>query len=396
MQALEATTCNLGGDRASSSSSDPPITNTIINIQVVVLEEFLQGPFCVSHDEEESTIHNKDGMLLPAAFSRWIGLVNRVSDAAEPWEVKACMAILQLAKQVWNIPIWNGPDAYSLCTHKWCHHVLFKRARLKSPPTVVSMAQAQSAPGCDSGNNDQERKAVGMLHRIQQQGYPDRTRHTVDYLVKPNAGGFGAGIEQRQARLHTTQQNATKTTTTTTTTTSPLEFEVHGLPTYSDRVVLFQNYIQPKNSKIYRVWFLRGKVQCAVERSVDEQQQSTEEFTSGCVGGRVCQRRPKEENTSATAISITSSPPPHLQPWTVPEDVRREIEDQLAPVLPKDAHCGSVEFLYTSTKEKNAKQRLYFDLNLLSTLPVEDNPEKGASAADPWLQLASAILLFIY
>ena len=76
-----------------------------------------------------------------------------------------------------------------------------------------------------------------------------------------------------------------------------------------------------------------------------------------------------------------------MQPWTVQEDVRREIEEQLLPVLPTDAHCGSVEFLYD-----NSGRRLYFDLNLVSTLPTW--PIKDGET-DPWKQLALAVLQVI-
>lgn len=82
-----------------------------------------------------------------------------------------------------------------------------------------------------------------------------------------------------------------------------------------------------------------------------------------------------------------------LIPWEVPEEVRQEIEDQLLPLL-TDAHCGSVEFLYAHDN----LQRLYFDLNLLSTLPIADNMEAGESVwpkdFDPWLELAHGIWEF--
>ena len=72
-------------------------------------------------------------------MAHWKCIVNRVSDAAEPWEVKATLAILQQAQTVWKILVWNGPEAYSLCTNKWCHHVLFQRAGLQSPDTVAML-----------------------------------------------------------------------------------------------------------------------------------------------------------------------------------------------------------------------------------------------------------------
>ena len=143
------------------------------------------------------------------------------------------------------------------------------------------------------------------------------------------------------------------------------------------------------------------------------------------------------------SLSKTSLPlgaiPTHsnMRPWKVPAEVRHEIEDQLLPLL-IDAHCGSVEFLYASSsstipttastihrsvdgngnnegvretskneppnesaKTSRKHLRLYFDLNLLSTLPLIDNidisrDEVAGDAVwpkgfDPWLELAHSI-----
>jgi hypothetical protein len=94
-----------------------------------------------------------------------------------------------------------------------------------------------------------------------------------------------------------------------------------------------------------------------------------DEFTNACAGGACSIRRPK------------------LAPWLVPEEVRCELQVQLLPLL-KDVHCGSVEFLYNTQG-----QRLYFDLNLLSTLPVgvEDSSGVWAPNYDPWQELADAV-----
>ena len=114
----------------------------------------------------------------------------------------------------------------------------------------------------------------------------------------------------------------------------------------------------------------------------------------------------------------------------------QEIEDCLLPLL-VDAHCGSVEFLYVSSTtpkpvgyivDRNGDngemgenpnygvsnestiqpsdpiRRLYFDLNLLSTLPIIDNMntihDRIAGKTDwpknfdPWLELAHGIWQF--
>lgn len=213
-----------------------------------------------------------------------MGIVNRVSDAAEPHEVKACVAILQLAKQVWKIPIWNGPDAYSLCTNKWCHHLLFTQANLASPATLVAMQQQEQPPtDTTSGSGTttshtssssettlaerQHQKAVEMLYQIQQQQQQQPQNHkgpgeraitestvapttttittTLDYLVKPNAGGFGVGIEHRQATISATTSSSRNSSSSIQ--IKPRRDTTRPLPIYSDRIMLFQNYHQPKH-----------------------------------------------------------------------------------------------------------------------------------------------------
>ncbi|KAG7374651.1 hypothetical protein IV203_013746 [Nitzschia inconspicua] len=344
-------------------------------VEVVVLEELLKGPMCVTNNN------------LVDDISSWVGLVNRVSDAAEPWEVKACMAVLQFAKLV-GVPIWNGPKAYSLFTHKWCHHILFQRAKLHTPATVMSLQQpplqqqqqqVQQQRPCGQGDRPSfEEQAVGILSEMERepntfQSYEttgmDR-KSTFDFLVKPNAGGFGAGIERltfdRNTRIvHTPSSNSIIS---------------RNLPSYSDHFLLFQRYHPPLEDKIYRVWFLRGKVQCGVIRSGNPQ-----DAPFHCVGG-VCQHHPKTKDSTYQQPSSST-----ILPWLVPNKVREEIEEQLLPVLPSDAHCGSVEFLYTAS---NTTQRLYFDLNLLSTLPVDNTQVASASDEDPWNHLASEILRF--
>jgi len=349
-------------------------------IRVVALEDYLKGPLNIS-----------DGSSLNS--NNWCCLVNRVSDAAEPWQVKACLAVLQLTKSVWKIPIVNGPDAYSFCTNKWCHHILFQQANLASPNTVAGMA-------CTGTHQSAlENKCLAMLYKLQDRKSSEPPLH--DYLVKPNAGGFGAGIERHQAPVILPEPSDPNTTTNK----SP--DSLSEATNYSDKMVIFQQYVNARDDKTYRVWFLDGKVQCAVERSIDSLSSSqlsssiasnaqreqqplsthnfTTEFTSGCAGGTCA--RPREP------VKATS-----FQLWEVPDSVRREIEVQLLPRLPADAHCGSIEFLYSSSSEefnKGENVRLYFDLNLLSTLPIIDtNTTAKNDNEDPWMQLAESIWNF--
>lgn len=160
-------------------------------------------------------------------FDNIAGIINRVSDAASPALFKATVAILTIAQSL-GVPIVNGPQSYSVCGNKWCHHMLFTQAGLKSPATL-------------SFWNDSSDKST--VESIEMQIKSMNLREGNSILVKPNAGGFGAGIKQ---------------------TTLPLQD--HDISAFEDSITLLQKFEQPLNNKLYRVWFLRGKVQCAVER----------------------------------------------------------------------------------------------------------------------------------
>ena len=354
--------------------------------QIIVLENTLQQPFSVSDDSSDC--------FLTQASRHWMGVVNRVSDAAEPWEVKACSAVLQLAKHVWNIPIFNGPDAYSLCVNKWCHHVVFTRAGLASPPTVVFLSSTNTTTSDDdddeSSQNVSSLAAKALVEQCQKQSTgpshhsgPSHDTHSFDMLIKPNAGGFGAGIQRRSLEEVDRGTN--------------LISMAPPCPVFADHMTLLQRYISPSQGKVCRIWFLLGKIHCAVERSIEtfvssdltarSASSSTDEFTSACVGGMCtrpisrkdgyCEHQPSSDINNQGPTGST------MKPWAVPRDVRIEIEEQLLPSLPADAHCGSVEFLHDERG-----RRLYFDLNLLSTLPLQNI----ANEADPWSQLAEAVL----
>jgi hypothetical protein len=353
--------------------------------EVVALEDFFSTPISVSseniRDDDGDSI---DKYSLHASLGCWTGVVNRISDAAEPWEVKATMGLLQVAKTVWNIPVWNGPEAYSLCTHKWCHHLLFRRAGLHSPHTVAGLLQQHiGTEETDDGTSKLEQANASVKMLMKQQ---PNDAIEMEYLVKPNAGGFGAGIE-----MHKAARRRKDSISQSEHGDCNIDIGAKSIPEFTDRFVLFQTYVPPKDGKIYRVWFLRDKVQCAVMRTVETSQQPTStDFSLGCSGG-VCLQRcgAKARNNYDKNDSIA----PMLVPWLVPEDVKREIEDQLVPALPDDAHCGSVEFMYGPEGDDASPQRLYFDLNLLSTLPL-DFQSLEPSRPDPWIQLANGIINF--
>jgi glutathione synthase/RimK-type ligase-like ATP-grasp enzyme len=358
---------------SSKSSCNNHHTDGITyDVQVRTLEEWLEQGWIVSATSKQGPFP----MMNPS--DRIVGIVNRVSDSASPALYKACCAILGAATLL-GIPVWNGPTSYALCGNKWCHHVIFQRAGLAAPVTVAYW----------TGGSENDRTTTNARNAIDVDASLFSNNAAAEVLIKPNAGGFGAGIEK--IAINNNSSSSTSTTTQV--------FAVPS-PSFEDGMALIQQYELPENRKFYRVWFLNGNVQCAVERTLDE----AKEFTSGCVSGGMCSM-PNLKNHSQ------SSSPRHpiVTAWQVPDDVKSEIEQQLLPLL-TDAHCGSVEFLYTDAQNKE-QNRLYFDLNLLSTLPIvsvvaEEDDEDSAnfvvtnehgvwsSDYDPWLELAMSIWKF--
>jgi hypothetical protein len=105
-----------------------------------------------------------------------------------------------------------------------------------------------------------------------------------------------------------------------------------------------------------------------------------DEFTTGCAAKGVC------------SIQDRKKKHPALIAYKIPNEVIKEIETKLLPLLP-DAHCGSVEYLCHKDGH-----RLFFDINLLSTLPlvetVENVKEVWGASYDPWTELAQGIVEF--
>jgi hypothetical protein len=312
---------------SSRESSDGALATTTVEVRS--LERWMgQGfGFGMSSSNDDD----------PPIFSGVAGIVNRVSDAAPPVLFKACMAILTAARSL-GISIVNGPISYSLCANKWCQHVLFQQAGLKAPPTKTFFHTVEQPASLHRDDDGIEKMLLG-------QKSDEGTSSSV--LVKPNSGGFGAGITKMAS--------------------VPDE-----LPMFEDGVTLLQRYMPPKDGKLYRVWFLEGRVQCAVERILLEDATS-DEFTGAC---------------AAPTCSNRSTPSLHAH--GVPSLVRQEIEEKLLPLLP-DAHCGSVEYLFTVS---SPGERFYFDLNLLSTLPLQVSNLQSVWEDDynPWKELAQTIL----
>jgi glutathione synthase/RimK-type ligase-like ATP-grasp enzyme len=140
-----------------------------IPIEVRSLEDLLAKPYQVAQ-----------------LLSNVMGIVNRVSDAASPALFKACLAVLSAAV-CRQIPIINGPTTYAMCGNKWAHHVMFDQANLLSPPTAAFWSEEYDKDDyLQESKKEQFQQAATLVK--------DKQSNDEHMLVKPNAGGFGAGI----------------------------------------------------------------------------------------------------------------------------------------------------------------------------------------------------------
>ena len=280
----------------------------------------------------ESILNGDSNPIMSAAKL----IVNRVSDAADPHLYKACLGVLLSAG--YHTKIWNGPISFAQCGSKWCHHEILEQATLKTPVTrrIYPATKERVEQSC---------------RELQKLG------HKFPFLLKPNAGGFGAGIVRIASEEQLTNLDPS---------------------TGTDPVALVQVYIPPAQEKIYRIWFLRGKVQCGITRT---NQEGADEFTTGCAANGLCD------------LNEARKLQPIISAVVIQSDVVTEIQESLLHLL-KDAHCGSVEYL-----EDSMGQRYYFDVNLLSTLPLVDTvmnaKEIWGKDYNPWKELASAMVNYI-
>ena len=94
-----------------------------IEIQVRALEDwFVEGSLVSDPSSSSMDLPSRSNSTSNNTATTIVGIINRVSDAAAPDLYKLCCTVLQVAAQLWHIPVWNGPNAYRLCGNKWCHH----------------------------------------------------------------------------------------------------------------------------------------------------------------------------------------------------------------------------------------------------------------------------------
>lgn len=345
------------------------------------------------------------GEFFPASgHPPWRLLVNRVADSSDPVNVKACSALLFLCK-LWDIPVVNGLDAFTVATNKVLHHQVLGKAGVKSPRSVVLRSRAA----------DFERESVLAAEKLLQEGckWP--------LLLKPNSGGFGRGIRLLWDLPQLKQACSTMITAAVAT---PIATAHYAL--LDDDAMLLQEYLAPLADTVYRVWFLSHAVQCAMKVKRDpplppttgDSEVSRSQFEGGCSGGE-CKRQ-KITHHSAPPSAITPlGVEREFLPWEVPSAIATKVCD-ITRAVGSDCHCGSVEFLFPA----DGGEAVFFDVNMVSTLPLEvinnnnndthnnnnnssadnnnnnhnnnnnDNTDNhnGPSATDPWADLARFVL----
>lgn len=298
------------------------------------------------------------GSQFPVGRPNWRLLINRVADSSDPLCFKTCAALVSICK-LWDIPVVNGLGTFTVGTNKVLHHQVLNKAGVRTPRSIVLHSrtadfQAQVVQAADSLIRDGCR-------------WP--------FLLKPNAGGFGRGI-QLFWNLEALQNYC-------------------ALPpsdSFSDGVVILQEYIPPRENNIFRVWFLGGKVQCALKLTRTPPaapvggELSVVSFEGGCAGGE-CKRQKIRHGPPLVAPPVTAVPlgvERAVVAWLPSEQVSKAVAS-ISATVGNDCHCGSVEFLYDQEGEA-----VYFDLNMVSTLPLDVPDPEGvwSSDYDPWTELA--------
>jgi len=92
-----------------------------LNARVVSLQAAL------SLSVSESLIRNNSSNLV---------VINRVSDAAPPQEVKKGVAIMR-DFEIKGIPIVNGISSFHIGTSKWLHHTVLTQAKAGVPRSIL-------------------------------------------------------------------------------------------------------------------------------------------------------------------------------------------------------------------------------------------------------------------
>ncbi|CAJ1447131.1 unnamed protein product, partial [Effrenium voratum] len=155
---------------------------------------------------------------------KWKALINCVSDTAPAHVQRRLVAAMQEA-DARGVFVSNGVHSFHACAGKVAQHALLRRLRLPSPNSItVSEASGEALA----------RAAASCLR------YP--------LLLKPNAGGFGNGIQTFAGEEELIGRD-----------------EASLQPAFGeDGLAILQEHLSPAGGSVGRIWMLGGEVLCAV------------------------------------------------------------------------------------------------------------------------------------
>ena len=255
------------------------------------------------------------------------GVCNRIPESSPPKIQKLGLAVLQYAELL-GLPVFNPAFCYAIGSNKLLHHGILSACRLKSPKCVLV------------------RSAKAAIEGAARLNYP--------LLLKPNSAGYGKGITRFSTQEELEQY-----------------FSRHKDSEKCfgrDGTALLQEYYESLGSACYRVWTLRGKIQCAIKVT----------RPNGGFGGACMSDSCSLTRTIVEAVEIDP-------------DIQRSIL-KIETLCQSD--CSSVEFLYNANKPDEI---VFFDVNMLSTLPVLPNnkvlhsEKRWGEGYNPWKELASCV-----
>jgi glutathione synthase/RimK-type ligase-like ATP-grasp enzyme len=273
-----------------------------------------------------------DDELLPACrVPQCDLLINRVSDAAPPATVKKTTAILRIF-ELHGIPVINGARCFAIGNNKVLHHQVLSRAGCDVPRSrIISNLEG------DAGRFREAIRSAASALLDEGCRWP--------LIVKPNSGGFGEGVVPFASFDELLQW---------------ADDESSQAHRSSDSVTVLQEFLAPQDNAVYRVWFVRGKITAAV--TVAHASYDAAALQGGCVGACSIQNRPGQ---------------PVFTAWDPPADTQSLV---LRAAEIAEADCGSVELLY----EVQSGRAIYFDLNMVSTLPERDQSNPVLDPARLW------------
>ena len=348
---MKVTAILIAASVASASAFSPMMSmgmNTPVRVAMLTRDAHKGGSWVTSLvsalQERLSAVHavvqvvsvehtESDSWLLPACGASQCDLIiNRVSDAAPPATAKKTAAILHIF-ELHGIPVINGARCFAIGNNKMLHPQVLSRAGCEVPRSaVVSSLSGDAERFCEA--------VCEAASALLDNGcaWP--------LLAKPNSGGFGEGIVPfpgfDELEQWANQESATSKST--------------------DGLTLLQQYLTPRDSSIYRVWFVRGKITAAVSAVRPTSAARSAQFKGGCVGSCSLQARA-----------------PTFTAWDPPADVKENV---LRAAEIAEADCGSIELLYDS----QTGRPIYFDLNMVTTLPERGSPNAVMDPTNLWGQ----------